>query len=92
MFLLNRYLDEVYNVPNDLDELSTRIQNVGRFRDESGVAAVFAHSAVGFRQALIRYGYFGLFPHFIKSSRVRTELNVHLYSLSAIPKVVSKTL
>ena len=28
MFLLNRYLDETYNVPKDLDELSTRIQKM----------------------------------------------------------------
>ena len=28
MFLLNRYLDEAYNVPKDLDELSTRIQKM----------------------------------------------------------------
>ena len=28
MFLLNRYLDEAYNVPKELDELSTRIQKM----------------------------------------------------------------
>ena len=28
MLLLNRYLDEAYNVPKDLDELSTRIQKM----------------------------------------------------------------
>jgi len=49
MSLLNRFLDETYHVPKDSDELSTRIQNVRRFRDESGVAIVFARFTIGFR-------------------------------------------
>ena len=67
-------------------------QTLIRYRCVEDIAQNTCHFRVILFSNISDDNHFGLLLHFIKSSRVRTELNVHRYSLSAIPKVVSKTL